>query len=589
MKVFLRHSIDDIRRSFGKALLFEALFFLAASLLIVPAMAFLFNRMLLAMGSNVLMNADVYRIALSYKGLIGLALIAFFVGVILFLELGTVLIIVHKRLFGRDVLLSDAFATAFATVPKLLGLGFIQLLFLFLAFTPFIDAPMADWLLGNVNLPILVYSYLNDSKLWLLAYAAAVAAAVYLFLRWIFSLHFILIEGQSTREAMRSSFRLTRTRKGALLLHLGLMNALLYASAFGLLGAISFLLKGTDVPFVKFVLADFYAPLSALVTYSFTMLVIPVNLIVLTRLFHVFRRANGVSFQDRMPLRRSRLLRHAEVRLAKYFRTRGVRRTIALIAVVYVSGLFAVHQSIDGRLVYLDWHVQVASHRGDFQSAPENSIGAIRAAIEKQVDVVEIDVQMTKDGVVVLQHDYTLERMTGVRMSVHDLTFAEVTALELRGSWTGMPAERIPTLTEALREIKGKAKALVEIKPYGDELEMGRKVAELVAAEEMVGDVYVQSFDYGVLQAVRAAQPDIKTGIILFAAAGNIESLDVDFYTISQNMLSDRFIARAHRQGREVWVWTVNLERNMKEALKYDIDGLITDYPEKVQRLIGIQ
>ncbi|MCI3919216.1 glycerophosphoryl diester phosphodiesterase membrane domain-containing protein [Paenibacillus sp. TRM 82003] len=589
MRVFLKHSIHDIRRSFRKVLIFEALYFLLTGLLVVPAIAFAFNRILLAVGANVLMNRDVYRIALTYEGMVGLATIAFLFGIILFLELGTVLVLVQKRLFRRDMLISDAFVTAMSAVPKLLGLGFVQLLFLFLVFTPFLDSPLTAWLLGNVNLPILLVNYLYDSKLWLLLYTVVVVAAAYLFLRWIFALHFILIEGQSTRQAMRSSFRLTRTRKGVLIVHLLLMNVLLYGAAIGLLSSVSFVLKSVDFPFVKFVVTDFYATLSAMVTYLFTMLVIPVNLIVLTRLFYVFRRANGMPFEDRLPIVRSRWLRRLEVRLVSYFRNRGVRKTLVVLGLVYLSGVLAVNHSIGGRLVYLDWNVKVAAHRGDIQSAPENSLSAIRAAIEKQVDAVEIDVQLTKDGVVVLNHDYTLERVGGVKMSVHDLTMADIASIELRGPWTGRTAERIPTLAEALREIKGKAQAIVEIKPYGDKPELARKVADLIAAEGMTGEAYVQSFDYGVLRTVREANPDLKLGIILFAAAGNIESLDVDFYTISQNILSNRFIGRAHGQGREVWVWTVNIERNMREALRYDIDGLITDYPEKVQRLVGVE
>jgi glycerophosphoryl diester phosphodiesterase len=67
-----------------------------------------------------------------------------------------------------------------------------------------------------------------------------------------------------------------------------------------------------------------------------------------------------------------------------------------------------------------------------------------------------------------------------------------------------------------------------------------------------------------------------------------LSSLDVDFYTINQNILSEKFIRDARRNEREVWIWTVNIERNIKKVLKYDIHGIITDYPEKVQKLIDV-
>jgi glycerophosphoryl diester phosphodiesterase len=69
--------------------------------------------------------------------------------------------------------------------------------------------------------------------------------------------------------------------------------------------------------------------------------------------------------------------------------------------------------------------------------------------------------------------------------------------------------------------------------------------------------------------------------------AGNSNILDVDFYTIKQSMLSEAFIKNAHKQGRSIWVWTVNDEVNIKEVLKYDVDGIITDYPKRVQDIMG--
>jgi glycerophosphoryl diester phosphodiesterase len=388
---------------------------------------------------------------------------------------------------------------------------------------------------------------------------------------------------------MRSSFQLTRTRKGNLLVHLLLLNLFMYGVVFGMLSLLSSSLAQIDFPYIKFVISDLYVPFSSLMTYLFTMLVIPINIIVLTRLFHVFRRAKGFPMEDRMRLYRSRVLRHGEVRIAGYFRSRGIRHILVLLGIVYVSGVMTMEQSISHRLVYLDWNVKVAAHRGDIQQAPENSISSIRSALAKQVDAVEIDVQMTKDGVIVLNHDYTLERVAGLKASVHDLTFAEILTLDIRGAWTGMPVQRIPTLTEVIHEVKGKSKLIIEIKPYGAKKELARKVAELVSSEDMIADSLVQSFDYGVLQAVRIANPDIAVGQILFAAAGNVSSLDVDFYTISQNMLSESFIDLAHRLDREVWVWTVNLERNMREVLKYDVDGIITDNPGRLQMLVEVE
>jgi glycerophosphoryl diester phosphodiesterase len=103
----------------------------------------------------------------------------------------------------------------------------------------------------------------------------------------------------------------------------------------------------------------------------------------------------------------------------------------------------------------------------------------------------------------------------------------------------------------------------------------------------MVEQCMIQSFSYKALEEVRKLNSDIMLGQILYAVMGNSNKLDVDFYTIKQSMLSDTFIENAHNNGRGVWVWTVNDELNIKEVLKFDVDGIITDYPKRVQDIMG--
>lgn len=98
----------------------------------------------------------------------------------------------------------------------------------------------------------------------------------------------------------------------------------------------------------------------------------------------------------------------------------------------------------------------------------------------------------------------------------------------------------------------------------------------------------VQSFDAEALNRIRELAPEIRIGRILYFALGDLSKLDVDFYTIEQVMLTDFFVSQAHADGREVWVWTVNARRDMKEVLKYPIDGMITDAPETAQSLVEV-
>jgi glycerophosphoryl diester phosphodiesterase len=98
---------------------------------------------------------------------------------------------------------------------------------------------------------------------------------------------------------------------------------------------------------------------------------------------------------------------------------------------------------------------------------------------------------------------------------------------------------------------------------------------------------YIQSFDYGFLREIRALDGDIRLGQILYAAFGRLNQLDVDFYTVQINMLSQSLLRRAHESERGVFAWVVKTEEDMKNALQYDIDGVITSDVSLVTEMLG--
>jgi glycerophosphoryl diester phosphodiesterase len=174
-------------------------------------------------------------------------------------------------------------------------------------------------------------------------------------------------------------------------------------------------------------------------------------------------------------------------------------------------------------------------------------------------------------------------------MRVGELTFDELTMVNIGSrSNESVEPERIPMLAEVLYEAKGKAKLIIDLKPYGPGEELARKVVELVEDFDMVEECYIQSLDRETLKQIRLLNPEIKIGQILYFAVGDLSLLDVDFYTIEKAILTQQLIERAHKNGREVWVWTVNSERNLKEVLKFEIDGIITDYPARAQNMVEV-
>lgn len=588
MLKLLGRSIRDFRASYKKLLLFEYLYMLITSFVIIPVITFIFNRVLTVVGSGRLLNGEVYQIGSTYEGVLGLIMIGLVASFALFIELCVLVIMVQQRLIGKSVAISDAVLTTLRQTPRLFGFGIVQLLFFLLVLIPFIESPLSESFYALFNVPIFLQSrVLNASAAMTVVYVLLLIFLLYTVLRWIFVLHFIMLEGKTITEAISSSLILTRGRRLQLFFMLFAVNALVIGAGFGTLSLLSALPSWLDINVLLAFTNHYSLTLSTILTYMFALLIMPVNIIFLTRLFYYFGHNKGVKMTDRLNIRPSWLGR-LENRAADYMKNQKRTRLLyGAAAAIYLSLALFVGFKSNESLVYAKWSVLISAHRGDSEAVPENSLLSVTSAIEKGIQSVELDVQLTKDGVAVLHHDYSLRRMAGIPESVSDLTYDELSRLSI-GQDADLADIRIPMLSEALAEAKGRIKLLIDLKPYGPGEELVREVVTLVQQFEMEQDVYIQSFDGDTLKLIRTMEPDIRIGQILYFALGDLSELDVDFYTIEKVMLTKAFVERAHADGREVWVWTVNSERNLKEVLKFQIDGIVTDYPVLAQSLVEL-
>ncbi|MFF2480294.1 glycerophosphodiester phosphodiesterase family protein [Paenibacillus sp. NPDC058071] len=584
MLKLLTRSIRDFRASFQKLLVFEYLYMLLTSVIVVPSITYIFNRILTVIGSGSLLNSEVYRLGLSYEGAIGLVLIGLVASFALFIELCVLVTMIQQRYFGKQIAITDALLTTLRRTPRLFGFGIVQLLAMLLLLIPFIDSPLSESFYALFNFPIFINNWVLDASFTMtFVYAVLVVAILYTVMRWIFVLHFIVLEGKSIAEAIRASIALTRGKKLKLFITLFFINAAVVAAGVVVIAALSYLPAWLNINVLKAFTNHYSLTLSTILTYMLALLILPINLIFLTRLYYFLGRDN----HDRLTVYRSRLGR-LEQRITVYLTHWKRKRFMIVGAVAFYLGiaLFVGFKASDS-LVYAKWTVTISAHRGDAESAPENSLPSITAAAEKGIQSVELDVQLTKDGVAVLHHDFNLKRMAGTAARVSELNYSELSKLPI-GENEHLEPVYIPTLAEALVEAQGRTKLLLDLKPYGPSEELVKEVVAQVKGLGMEQEVYIQSFDSATLRQIRDLAPEIKIGQILFFAFGDLTTLDVDFYTVETMMLTDQLVERAHTAGREIWVWTVNSKRNMKEVLKFQVDGIITDYPAIAQSMVEL-
>ncbi|MGG6312792.1 glycerophosphoryl diester phosphodiesterase membrane domain-containing protein [Paenibacillus macerans] len=588
MLKLLGRSIRDFRKFSAKLLLFQLMYMLVTSVVVIPIITFLFNRILRVIGSGSLLNGEVYRIGLSYKGVAGLLIIGLVASFTLLIELFALIVLVQQQYFGKEITIADAVLTALRKIPRLLGFGVFQLMLLLLLLIPFVDSPLSASFYALFNVPIFLNNQVLDASYTMtVAYVLLLAGVLYTLLRWIFVLHCIVLEDLTLRQAVRSSHVLTQGRRWRLFGSLLLFNAVILAATSAAVSALGRIPSWLDMDVLALVSQHYSLMFSTLLTYLLELLLLPINMFVLTRLYYALSRLKGIRARDQLNVSRSRVGRFENLVGAWW---KGVKRKGVLyvsIAAAYIALSAFIGLRINDSLVYAKWNVQIAAHRGDTANAPENSLLSIVSAIDKGIQVAEVDVQLTKDGVAVLNHDPDLRRLTGSRARVADLTFAELQQLSIGMDENGYPLH-IPTLYNVLSESQGRIKLLLDLKPNGSGEALADEVVRLVKEAGIEEEVRIQSFDGDALRRIRELAPDIKIGRILYFALGDLSKLDVDFFTIGQVMLTDQFVNRAHADGREVWVWTVNARRDMKEVLKFRIDGMITDYPETAQSMVEV-
>ena len=268
---------------------------------------------------------------------------------------------------------------------------------------------------------------------------------------------------------------------------------------------------------------------------------------------------------------------------------RLTRREAAWIAVV--SLLLAVGVVMFGFLSHRgDQPALIIAHRGASATAPENTLAAFRLAADQRTDFVELDVQESSDGQVVVVHDSDLMKVGGNPIKIWDGDAAMLRAIDI-GSFKDMrfASERVPTLAEALAVCKGRCRVIVELKSYGHNQQLEERVAAIVEEAGMENDCVFMSLDHDMVRRMKALRPNWRVGLLVAKAIGDLTELDADFLAVEARMATPSFIRRAHQAGQDVYIWTVNDPAWMFVGLSRGVDGLITDKPDVAREVIELR
>ena len=240
--------------------------------------------------------------------------------------------------------------------------------------------------------------------------------------------------------------------------------------------------------------------------------------------------------------------------------------------------------------------VQVWAHRGASGYAPENTLESFALAAEQGADAIELDVQLSRDGELVVIHDETTDRVSGNKAWVKDLTLRELKELNVSLPHpVGFGKTEIPTLREVYELMRPTGLNInVEIKSsivWYPQIE--EKVLELTAQMGMEERVIYSSFNHNSLVKLRKLDPSVKTGLlyedVLIGVAPyardtvHVEALHPALY----HLQDPDFVRTAHEYGLESHVWTVNEPEHLRMCMEMGVEAVITNYPDRARQIAG--
>lgn len=237
----------------------------------------------------------------------------------------------------------------------------------------------------------------------------------------------------------------------------------------------------------------------------------------------------------------------------------------------------------------------ILGHRGSPRAAPENTIPSFLKAREQGAGGIELDVHLTREGAIAVFHNYTLSKTTGAKGLLARRTMKELKELDAGSFFSHEYAgASIPTLPEVIEALDRDALIMIEMKSY-----LGRAnrriagaVAAVVAKYNLHERAVVSSFNLSLLKEVREADRHIALGFLhhlpcqVFCCEGGALPGGPEVLHPFHRFIGRNYMKRARLRGRRVIPWTVNQTADIERLLSLEVDGLISDYPGTVKKVL---
>lgn len=526
----------------------------------------IFQVLLRSSGRVAVTSGDWQFLFTTWQGLFILFLGLFSLFIYVAIDLNAKIVICRNILTEEKSTVRSTIREGFEASKSLFNIRGIVVIIYIALIAPILGIGVSITMTEGLYIPTFIASFIQGSVL----YSILAGIAVFLFLSLgianLFILHGIVIDKLPIKEAGLQSRKLIRANwkdylKQNIIYILAIALTLALAAIICLFLPLK-LISVLSLPAgVSRILTIFFVLAGVIISALTDLLGTPLYLLKMTQLFFSYKQGSEFEFRERDK---------------EEFKGYKMAAVILLIAVIAFT--FFVNANFD-QLFPLDTKVKVIAHRGGGNEGRENTLSGLETAWNAGAYGSEIDIQRTKDGNYIINHDSTFKRVAGDSRKPEEMTLREVKKLSIDG-------EPVPTFEEMLISSKGRIVLFTELKGNTADKKMADDAVSLIKLHHMEDECVLISLKYDVIDYIETNYPEIQTGFLTFASFGNTAGLNCDYLGLEEESATTDAINSIHAEGKQVVIWTANEKSSQRHFLCSEADGIITDNVKQAIELI---
>lgn len=556
---------------------FEVLFKLGTGILLLPVSKLYFRFAMQMTGFRYLTYENIFHFL--SKPLTICAFLVFLVlaGLYALFDISSVVYILDQSAQEAHVSVLQVFRYSFGTLRRSFYWKNVPVILYVLFLIPILNVGAASGMIATVAVPVFLQELLTRNLAAFIAGSSVYLVIAFLSFRWMYSLPIYIITRLPFPAAVSQSRKLSYSHQWESIGYLSMSQILLFlmhlittAVGFGLIIFVFHLISHANRALVLAIIWAFLG----ITIICFAALSMPVSFATVTILLESREHALDSEEFHSEPMHF-----HANRKDKSFMRILAVT-----LLILFTAGIAIYSYSAQRGRMNLDVEdlrvTEVSAHRGASADCPENTMAAFQEAWIQQTDWIELDVHQSSDMVLYVMHDSSFRRTAGVSKKCWELTWDQIQTLDVGRYFSPeFIGERVPRLEDVIEFAKWRGIRLnIELKPTGHETDMEKQTVDLIVDYGFEDSCVVTSQSYRSIELVKEYNPDIKTVYVMPVAMGDFRQLQAaDVFSIQSSYISERLIDQIHREGKQVYAWTVNSRERIQRMIQYGVDNIITN------------